>query len=470
MVPFFPRQISTRAILTYVAALLIVQIMYHDYAMSLGYIAVGIVSVVGFFLFTNQWTHVWKLMNERYFLRYLFLIAVALRLVWVVGSYFYYLDWTGIPFEFDARDSVGYHETAVWLYGSPWSTAFNYFFGPDSVGVADSGYALYLTLIYKIFGPNIIIPRILKAFISAYMCILIYRLAYNTFGESTARMAAIMCALMPNFIIYCGYHLKETEMLFLEVAFLERADHVLRDKKFNFRKLILPTLLAGSLFFFRTVLGAAAVFAFASAVLLSNSPMMKKGQRRLAIAGWGLLCLVVLSGGTIMTEIEGYWEEKDENASNRRYEQTMRGNNWAHYATGAVMTPMIFVLPFSTMVNVDQQYGQQEKHGGNFIRNFMGFFFLLGVYEAFRRKKWRDFTLIGAFAVSYLAVVALSAFSSSERFLLPGLPCLIMIWAYGVSTLRKPTFKLLTPWCLIVVLMEVAWAFFKLGSRGLFSF
>jgi hypothetical protein len=129
---------------------------------------------------------------------------------------------------------------------------------------------------------------------------------------------------------------------------------------------------------------------------------------------------------------------------------------------------MIFVLPFATMIDVDEQYGQQEKSGGNFIRNFMGFFAILGVYEAFRRKKWRDFTLIGSFVIAYLGVVALSGFSNSERFLLPGLPGLILLWSYGIASLRKETFKLLTPWCLLVVAMEFAWAYFKLGSRGLF--
>ena len=132
------------------------------------------------------------------------------------------------------------------------------------------------------------------------------------------------------------------------------------------------------------------------------------------------------------------------------------------------MAPMILVLPFSTMVDVDRQYAQQTKHGGNFVRNFMGFFAFLAIYEAFRRKKWRDFTLIGSFVIAYLGVVALSGFSNSERFLLPGLPCLIMMWAYGVSALRKPTYKLLPYWCFIVFAMEFAWAYFKLGSRGLF--
>ena len=132
------------------------------------------------------------------------------------------------------------------------------------------------------------------------------------------------------------------------------------------------------------------------------------------------------------------------------------------------MAPMAFVLPYATMVNVDQQYGQQEKSGGNYIRNFMGYFALLAIYEAIRRKKWRDFVMIGSFVIAYLGVVSLSGFSNSERFLLPGLPGLIMMWAYGISTLREKTFHLLTPWCVVVFLMEFAWAYFKLGSRGLF--
>ena len=89
------------------------------------------------------------------------------------------------------------------------------------------------------------------------------------------------------------------------------------------------------------------------------------------------------------------------------------------------------------------------------------------LHEAIRRKKWREYAIIGSFVIAYLGAVSLSGFSNSERFLLPGLPCLIMMWAYGVSTLREKTYRLLNPWCVIVFLMEFGWAFFKLGSRGI---
>lgn len=468
MVPYLPKQISYYAIVVYLIALVSVSLFYSGYTMRFGYMVLGITCVAGFFLETQYCTKSWSKWSEKRFTGSLFSMAVCLRLIWVVASYFYYIQATGIPFEFDTADALGYHEEARWLADEGWAYTLDYYFGSGYKGFSDIGYPLYLTLIYSIFGPQIIIPRIIKAVISAYTCVLIYRLSTRTFGESIGRMAGLMTALMPNLIIYCGYHLKETEMLFLEVAFLERMDFLMRNHKTTPLSLLLPIVLLISLFFFRTILGAASAFAFITAVVVSSVPAMKKGWKRTALIGWGILCFVFFAGGRIATEVESYWEGRGENAERKRYEQTTRGNQWAQYATSTVMAPMIFVLPFSTMVDVDQQYAQQTKHGGNYVRNFMGFFALLAIIEAFRRKQWRDFSLIGAFAIGYLGVVALSGFSNSERFLLPGLPCLIMMWAYGVSALRKWSFKLLPYWCIVVFAMEFAWAYFKLGSRGLF--
>ena len=467
MIPFFPKQISQRAIVVYLLTLSFVSVFYFEYAMDSFHFVMGVVFVFGFFLFSSHWSESWKDIPEKRYLQYVFWVALVLRLVWAIVSYFYYIEITGIPFEVDTADALGYHNEAKWLASSPWSTARQYYFGPEAKDISDVGYPLYLTVLYKIVGPVIIIPRIIKSLLSAWMCLLLYQLCSRTFGKPVGRMAGLMCALMPNLIIYCGYHLKETEMLFLEVAFLERMDYLLRVRRYNIWNIFVPIILAGSLFFYRTVLGLAAVFAFLTSVLLTNIPTMKTGWKRTAIIGWGILCIFVATGGTVMTEIEGYWEQKEANVVNKRMEQGRRGNQWAQYATGTVMAPMIVALPFATMVDVDNQVAQQTKSGGNYIRNFMAFFALLAIYEAIRLKKWRNFVLIGAFVIAYLGVISLSGFSNSERFLLPGLPGLIAMWAYGVSGLRAQTYKFLTPWCVVVFLMEFGWAFFKLGSRGL---
>ena len=430
------------------------------------YIVLGIIFVCGFFVLTQRYSVDWSQISSKNYVGYVFGTAVALRIIWVIFSYYHYININGNPFEVGAADSKGYHEEAEWLAAEPWSVAFNYWF--SSGGFSDVGYPLYLTFLYKIFGPFVIVPRLIKTLWSSWMCILIYRLSTRMFDERIGRMAGIMCMLMPNLIIYCGYHLKETEMLFLITAFLERTDYLLRERKYNVWTISMPLLLAGSLFFFRTVLGAVAVFAFISSVLFANTPSMKKGTKRIAIIGWSLLCIIVAGGGTIMTEVEGYWEKRSTNSDNKRMQQAQRGNQWAVYATGSVMAPMVVALPFSTMVHVDDiQVGQEAKHGGNYIRNFMAFFTLIGMYEAIRQKTWRNMTLVGAYTFAYLGVISLSGFGNAERYLLPGLPGLIIMWTYGVSQLRAPTYRLLRYWSIIVVLMEFGWAFFKVGSRGL---
>ena len=467
MISFFPKQIATRAIIIFLFSLIVVSVVFMDYAMSFGYMALGCVWVIGFFMLVHYCSISFNKIPSRQFVGFVFSLALILRIIWVVFSYYYYIDATGQPFEFNVADALGYHLDAEWMAGEDWNATRSYLFG-NLIALSDSGFPLYLSIVYRIFGPNIMIARIINAIISSISCILLYRLAARTFGEDTGRMAGIMMAFMPNLIVYCGYHLKETVMLFLEIAFLERLDHVIRSKKISLINIIVPSLLVGCMFLFRTVLGAAAVFSFATTVILSSAPNMKRNGRRAVLIGWGVLAIVVMSEGTAATEVESLWEERDENVVNKREQQTLRGNQWAKYATGTVMAPMAFVLPFATMVDVDEQYIQQEKSGGNYIRNFMGFFALIALFECVRRKRIRDFAMIGSFVIAYLGVVSMSGFSNSERFLLPGLPCLIMMWAYGISTLRAKTYRYLTPWCIIVFIMEVGWAYFKLGSRGLF--
>ena len=118
-----------------------------------------------------------------------------------------------------------------------------------------------------------------------------------------------------------------------------------------------------------------------------------------------------------MNESEGLWETRNDNQVNKRNIQTLRGNQWAKYATGSVMAPMMFVLPFPTMVDVDEQYNQQMISGGNFVRNFLGGFVLIAVFSAiFITKNWRNLSLIGSFVIAYLGIVSSSGFANSESF------------------------------------------------------
>lgn len=464
MVPYFPQKISSTGIALYIASLAVVSIAFINYALGFVWIALGLLGVIGFFVLSANLTHTWQRSTPKDYTMKVFSVALFLRIVWVVFSYYFYQSQTGQPFEWGAADSLGYHSAAEWLEGEPWSVAWNYLFVNRRV-VSDSGFVLWLTVLYKFFGVNLFVPRLLNTIFGAFTCVLLYKLASRSINEQVGRMVGIFSVFMPNFIIYCGLHLKEVLMLFIIVAFLERADYVLRASKVKFWNVVLPLALAGSLFLFRTVLGVVAFFSFITAILFSPTRVVKRG-RKVIVVFWAVLAVIVLAGGVIMNEVESLWNERFSNQENKRTEQTMRGNQWAKYATGTVMAPMVFVLPFSTMVDTDQQ-NQALIHGGNYIRNFMGAFAIIALINAlFIKKNWRDFALIGSFVIGYLGVVSLSGFANSERFLLPGLPCLIIIWAYGISVLNAKSYKFVRVWYVVVPVMEIAWAYFKIGSRG----
>lgn len=432
--------------------------------LGLDFLIIGIVWVLLFFGLSSRFSRKWVDYDEKRFTRKLFITALLFRIVWVLFSYLYFIIKTGIPFEFSAADSFDYHACAEWYIDIGWSEASDRL---ALTPLSDRGYIIYLTGLYSIFGPNILITRFIKAILSAFSCVLIYRLARRNVGEPAGKLAGIFCCLMPNLIMYCGLHLKETEMLFLTIFALERADDLLRSKSVSVWKIIVVVLLTLSLFTFRTVLGVAVLFAILTALVFSSQSVLSRWNRTILIF-WAVVGLLVMAGGTITNEAQGYWESRDENQVAKREHQMSKGVSWAKYATGAVMAPIMFVLPFPTMVDVDQQYNQQLMHGGNFVRNFLGGFVLLTLFSAlFVKKNWRDLSMIGTFVVTYLGIICMSGFANAERFLLPGLPILLTLAAYGVTLLNGRNYQWVRVWFWIVPLLVVGWAVFKLGSRGI---
>lgn len=227
-----------------------VSVVFMKYMMGLDFLIVGITWVVMFFGLSARYTKRWMDSDEKVYVRKLFVTALIFRLVWVIFSYVYYFIKTGIPFEFGASDSLGYHTAAEWHVDLGWSKAMERL---NNTELSDSGYPFYLMVLYNIIGPNIFVTRVLKALMSAFSCVLVYRLASRNLGKEAGRMAGIFCCLAPNLILYCGLHLKETEMLFLTIAALERADDLLRSKRISVWKIVLVVALALSLFTFRTV-------------------------------------------------------------------------------------------------------------------------------------------------------------------------------------------------------------------------
>lgn len=464
MIPYLPKYISDRAAVVYVASLTVISLVFWNYAISPVFVLIGAVFVWSFFYGSGFFGRKWLDVRPHFFETQLFWTAFLIRIIWVVFSYVFYSEQTGMPFEWDAADAFGYHNEAAWLADSDWNVTRQYLFQGDK-SLSDAGYPLYLSCLYRLIGPNVICTRFLKAVLSAWTCVLVYKLSSRTFGDGIGRTAAVFCMLMPNLIYYCGLHLKETEMTFLCVAFLERTDILLRRKKYGFLDVLVSICLAISLFFFRTVLGVVALFSLATVILFSSFRLVGR-MKKMVLAIWVGLAFASLAGGAIMNEVEEYWNLRVVNQDVKRTRQVASGIQWAKYATGTVMAPLIFSIPLATMVDTDQN-NQLVLSGGNFVKTFMSIFVFIAIFSALKSGKWRDFMLIGTFCLGYLMIVAFSGYANSERFHLPALPCVLMMAAYGVSQFSLKTVRYFTYWSLAVFCMNFAWAFFKLGGRGL---
>jgi len=465
MLNYFPKYFTSRAIRLYIIALLVCNIIFLNHILSFSWWVFGLVEVIGFFYFSNQLTLNWQRYSPRLFTKKLFQTALIIRLVWVLFSYLFYTIMTGKPFEFGAGDALFYHSAAIELSITGLANIKHVLTG---MGFSDSGYIVYLSMIYSVVGNVILIPRLIKVLLGAYTCVLIYKLATRNFGEEVGRMSAIFCMLMPNLVYYCGFHLKEVEMVFLTVASIERADAMFRNKKFNFAEIAPPLLLAGSLFFFRTVLGAAVIFAMFTTVIFSSTKVLGMGKRTV-LAVWMMATLAFFVGGTISTEFEAVWKARETNQKTSMEWRSTRvnGNKFAKYATGAIFAPIIFIIPFPTIVETPEQQNQKLINGGNYVKNILAFFVIFALFWVAKEGKWREYLTIGSFTIGYLLVIAMSAFAQSERFHQPALPFLLVFAAIGISKITNKEKKYFTWYMAFIFVAIVAWSWFKLAGRGM---
>lgn len=470
MLGYFPKYYTDKAMYVYFALLLCVPVIF-GYPMEWYFWIFGIVEVVGFFYFAHQLPIVWKNYSPKAFTKKLFTTALTIRIVYVVFSYWFYYEMTGKPFEFGAADVMFYNEMGQYGHNLLSNGDFNLidkYVKYSGAVYSDMGYPLYLGIIYWIFDDSIFLTRILKAVWSAWTCVLVYKLASRNFGESVGRMAAIFCMLMPNLIYYCGIHLKETEMLFLIVLFAERADYAIRAKQLDWKALIIAIVAACILFLFRTALAAVAMIALATTLMLSSRKVLSL-SKKIAIGTFVVLAMVATVGNQLMQEAEELLAQSGDNQAQSMAWRAERkgGNEFAKYAGAAVFAPMIFTIPFPTLVNTPTQEDQRMIHGGNYVKNITSAFTILALFMLLFSGKWRDHVLILSICCGYLVVIALSEFAHSERFHLPALPFSLILAAFGISQLQNKHKKWFNYWIMLIFVANIAWAWFKLKGRGM---
>lgn len=471
MLTYFPRIFANKAIVYYFVLLAVVSVLFFQYALPLWLMLFGVVEVVGFFLGVNYFTKAWSNITPKTFEKRLFAVSFLLRCVYVVFSYFFYMEMTGTPFEFAAAD-VGFYDHmgkyGHYLISNGEFDFLNKFYAYAHMLYSDSGYPIYLSFVYWLSNDSLIFTRLLHALWLSLTAVLVYRLAVRNFGESVGRMAGVFCMLMPNLIYYCGLHLKEPIMVFLTVLFVERADYMIRGEKLDVPALIAVVLSGVATFFFRTALGAV-LFASLGFALVFSSSRIVGWSKKIMVSVLVLCVLGIGIGGQIADELNFIVEigSKGQQANMEWRAEREGGNAFAKYAGAAIFAPLIFTIPFPTIVHIEDQEDQQMINGGNYIKNIMSFFTIFSLFSLLFSGEWKKHVLPIALMCSYLLVLALSSFAHSERFHLPALPFVLLFAAYGVSITQNKNKKWFNYWCFGMFVIGLAWSWFKLAGRGL---
>ena len=479
----FPNWLSQYAIVVYVLALLVANVMYSSYSLPWYYMLSGIVAMLVFFLYGGsvaKQTSIVRVRSDKSFGKRLFLLSFFLRVCWMFLIYAIFMQVYGDAFGFDNSDATYYRDLGEFVADMISKGNFHFYDEISKFGmnddIADMGYGVYLGFVYFLTGKSIIAARLIKCVLSSLTVLLVYRLAKRNFGEQTGRIAAIFIALWPNFWYYCGTHLKETEMVFLVVLFVEQADQMLRSRQFTLWKVVPVLLVAASLFTFRTVLGLVAIMALLFAIVMSSSKVVNWGKR-IIVGGLAVLLIVATAGNRIQEQTTGMFEKVQSGSQQDNMEWRSKradaGENvqkFSKYAGAAVFAPMIFTIPFPTMVRpFDGQEAQQLLNGGNFIKNILSGFTIFALVMLLLSGKWREHMLPLALMLGYAVVLAFSSFAHSERFHQPGMPFELMFAAYGLSiAATKPKYKRwFMYWCGVMFIAAIAWNWFKLAGRGL---
>ena len=461
------RYIALYGVGIYLLALLVVSIAFHDHALELKWMLWGIGEVLFFFVLTTVFYPRWKDDEPKKFWRKVFWLALAIRLLYVILSYYYLKLSLGFPFE-GQGDAVGYYNRSVvlsrYIRRGEFGIVIDFLKG-YSMGFSDHGYLIWLIFLHTLFGKGVLVARVFKALMSAYLCIVVYKLASRTFGERTGRLAAVMCVFMPILVQLTGMHIKEMEMIFLSILALERMDYLIRSKNYTFWNVLFPILLIGLSFGFRTVIGMCLIFAFIVFVILSPNNLVKRKTKIITLSVTAAVFLVFLFT-VIGSEMKIIYRLNFSGADYMAKKYESMGLKYGEITKSKYLFPGAFVLPLSPMVDVTPDHNKMI-HGSTYVKNFLAFFAMLAIVIAIRQRKWRDFSLIGAYELSYLAIIMFTFTSNSERFHEPAIPLILVMAAYAMTHLRRKDLKLFYVYCGVLFIALIAWNWLKLSTRGL---
>ncbi|NJK98376.1 MAG: hypothetical protein HC905_28775 [Bacteroidales bacterium] len=291
-----------------------------------------------------------------------------------------------------------------------------------------------------------------------------YKLSKLLFEPKIARFAAILFMFYPISWYYSAVLLKENLMVILIIESLYNL--VKLQIKFKFKLLIKLLFFIVVLFFFRSAVSILLIFV--SIFTLFIQTQNKKWVINL------LFAFLLIAGYWLFLQstgkVEDYYEQytEAEEFGETRLKHGSEINSYFEYAGAPIYLGISFFAPFPSIVKVPIEGGLPHNEyyyhvAGNFYWLILGFFSLIGLYQAIRYH--RQLTVaIWSFVLGYQMILIQSVMFSSVRFSFPVKPFMLIMAAFGIYRLKNH--KWFTFYLVITFFMVIGWNYIRLKRQG----
>ena len=260
-------------------------------------------------------------------------------------------------FEYNAVDSHFYHQTAIKIASHFSKGDFNISDYTSGISFSDLGFNVYLGFIYTIFGPSLMISRIIGAIFSSFTVVYIYKITKGIEANSiAAKTAGLSAMILPNFLIYLGTQLKETVMIFIVVAVLLLIIKILKYGQRTLTNILMFLFLLMTLFTFRTVLAAVIIVSCALYGFFGNTLRNRITNIVVTCLIFGAFIFIVINS-QVGSEVSEYLAKASTSQSENLQFRANRdyGNKFALLAGAPLFISIIFIAPFPSYIYVPFQ-------------------------------------------------------------------------------------------------------------------
>lgn len=447
----------------------LITVLFFDFAMPIGILFAGLTVVFLFFFGVNYYSTQWVQSSYDQLELRIFFIALLVRVIFLGYLYLltFWFDPDSFPFEINAADSWVYHNVTLELIDAPISEWLD-IVENRMKSRSDFGYPIYQGTLYSLFGPYTFIVRFFNSILGSLTVVMLGRIVNISWGNSHAKMTAIIAMLFPTLIWYCGIQLKETLMVFVVVSAFYVIWKSRAQGKWNLLLIAMGFLMCFALFFFRTFL-AALVFI---SILLLFIPFKENRMNSMILVSLmlGLYLFYSLAvSSDIFKDVNNQIEDSNDFFSrNLENEKSLLGDvKFDQVALAPIIVAGAAITPFPSYLNTEaRQLSIFSRFQNDLVRNMMYFFMYIGLYHTFK-KRFKEYIGIIFFLIAYLGVITSAANSFQARFHMPIIPFVVIFIGVGVVEFKSRSNRAWLVYLLFIFIAQLSWTYFKLNIRGI---